>query len=38
MIVPARGAMGCLIDPSWVGPTELFLIPASAPQLLGSEM
>ena len=29
----ANGAMGRRIDPSWGGPTELFLVPASAPQL-----
>ena len=28
----AHGAMGRRIDPSWGGPIELFLIPASAPQ------
>ena len=28
----AHGAMGHWIDPSWGGPAELFLIPASAPQ------
>ena len=27
----AHGAMGRRIDPSWGGPTELFLILASAP-------
>ena len=27
----AHGAMGRRIDPSWGGPIELFLIPASAP-------
>ena len=27
----AHGAMGRRIDPSWDGPIELFLIPASAP-------
>ena len=27
----AHGAMGCQIDPSWGGPIELFLVPASAP-------
>ena len=26
-----HGVMGRLIDPSWGGPIELFLIPASAP-------
>ena len=30
----AHGAMGRRIDPSWVGPIELFLIPASAPRLV----
>ena len=30
----AHGAMGRQIDPSWGGPIELFLIPASAPQLV----
>ena len=29
----AHGAMGDRIDPSWGGPIELFLVPASAPQL-----
>ena len=28
----AHGAMGRQIDPSWGGPIELFLVPASAPQ------
>ena len=27
----AHGAMGCQIDPSWCGPIELFLVPASDP-------
>ena len=27
----AHGAMGRRIDPSWSGPIELFLVPASAP-------
>ena len=27
----AHGAMGRWIDPSWDGPIELFLVPASAP-------
>ena len=27
----AHGAMGRWIDPSWGGPIELFLVPASAP-------
>ena len=30
----AHGAMGRQIDPSWVGPIELFLVPASAPRLV----
>ena len=30
----AHGAMGCRIDPSWGGPIELFLVPASAPRLV----
>ena len=30
----AHGAMGRWIDPSWGGPIELFLVPASAPRLL----
>ena len=30
----AHGAMGRQIDPSWGGLTELFLVPASAPQLV----
>ena len=29
-----HGAMGRRIDPSWGGPIELFLIPASAQQLV----
>ena len=29
----AHGAMGRRIDPSWGGPIELFLVPASAPAL-----
>ena len=29
----AHGAMGRRIDPSWSGPTELFLVPASSPRL-----
>ena len=28
-------AMGRRIDPSWGGPIELFLVPASAPRLIG---
>ena len=30
----AHGAMGRGIDPSWGGPIELFLVPASAPELV----
>ena len=30
----AHGAMGRRIDPSWGGPTDLFLVPASAPRLV----
>ena len=30
----AYGAMGRRIDPSWDGPIELFLVPASAPRLV----
>ena len=30
----AHGFMGRRIDPSWGGPIELFLVPASAPQLV----
>ena len=30
----AHGAMGHQIDPSWGGPIELFLIPASDPRLV----
>ena len=30
----AHGAMGRRIDPSWGGPTKLFLVPASAPRLV----
>ena len=29
-----HGAMGRWIDPSWGGPVELFLVPASAPRLV----
>ena len=29
-----HGAMGRRIDPSWGGPFELFLVPASAPRLV----
>ena len=31
-----HGAMGRRIDPSWGGPIELFLVPASAPRLVVS--
>ena len=30
----AHGTMGRWIDPSWGGPIELFLVPASAPRLV----
>ena len=30
----AYGAMGRQINPSWGGPIELFLVPASAPRLV----
>ena len=30
----AHDAMGRRIDPSWGGPIELFLVPASAPRLV----
>ena len=30
----AHGAIGRQIDPSWGGPIELFLTPASAPRLV----
>ena len=30
----AHGAMGRGIDPSWGGPIELFLVPASPPRLV----
>ena len=30
----AHGVMGRRIDPSWGGPIELFLVPASAPRLV----
>ena len=30
----AYGAMGRRIDPSWGGPIELFLVPASVPRLV----
>ena len=33
-VVFAHGAMGRRIDPSWGGPIELFLVPASAPRLV----
>ena len=31
----AHGAMGRRVDPSWVKPIELFLVPASAPRPTG---
>ena len=34
----AHGAMGRQIDPSWGGPIELFLVPASAPRLVEQRM
>ena len=30
----AHGAMGRRIDPSWGGPIEVFLVPASDPRLV----
>ena len=30
----AHGVMGRWVDPSWGGPIELFLVPASAPRLV----
>ena len=30
----AHGSMGRRIDPSWSGPIELFLVPASVPRLV----
>ena len=30
----AHGAMGRRINPSWGGPIELLLVPASAPRLV----
>ena len=30
----AHGVMGRRIDPSWVGPIELFLVPNSDPRLV----
>ena len=30
----AHGVLGHRIDPSWGGPIELFLVPASAPRLV----
>ena len=30
----AHGVMGRRINPSWIGPTELFLVPPSAPRLV----
>ena len=34
MVRASHGAMGRRIDPSWGGPIELFLVPASAPRLV----
>ena len=34
IIIVLFGAMGHRIDPSWCGPIELFLVPASAPRLV----
>ena len=34
VVVMEYGAMGRWIDPSWSGPIELFLVPASAPSLV----
>ena len=34
----AHGAMGRQIDPSWGGPIELFLVPASAPRLVSQRL
>ena len=33
----AHGSMGRRIDPSWSGPIELFLVPASAPRLVNKD-
>ena len=33
-ILNTHGAMGCQINPSWGGPIELFLVPASDPRLV----
>ena len=33
-LVFANGTMGRQMDPSWGGPIELFLVPASAPWLV----
>ena len=33
----AHGAMGRRIDPSWGGPIELFLVPASASRLVNKD-
>ena len=38
VITFAHGAIGRRIDPSWGGPIELFLVPASAPRLVLSCM
>ena len=34
LFVSIYGAIGRQIDPSWGGPIELFLVPASAPWLV----
>ena len=34
----AHGAMGRQIDPSWGGPVELFLVPATAPRRIPKTM
>ena len=34
----AHGAMGRQIDPSWGGPVELFLVPATAPRCVPKTM
>ena len=34
----AHGAMCLRIDPSWGGPIELFLVPASVPRLVSQKL
>ena len=34
----AHGVRGRWIDPSWGGPIELFLVPASAPRLVYQQL